>query len=271
MITAERALRLMDIDLPDGKHKGWEIMHRDVTPEDLRREIESYERTPGMAVDRQGALAHKAVPETNVPYLLHNGQYCMSANLTMKLRHVAFLQKARGDVLLTGLGLGMVAAACKRHPNVTSVTVVEIDKHLINFIRPHIPVNRAPYAQAAAIFERADAYTWSPRFGKTYDCIYHDIWSSLELTSTWVGQQRLMERYAQWLRPEGVHSCFERDSLAAFVAQLKESGKINIEHYPEFYEEGEINLATLDRAMAKWITAPSLVFTTASKPGTVQP
>lgn len=232
----------MDFDLPDAEHKGWQVVHREISPEDMRQEVKAYERIPGMVVDKQGHGAHKAVHETSVPYLLYRGEYCMSANLTMKMRHVSFLQQAHGDVLLTGLGIGMVAAACKRHPNVTSVTVVEIDKHLINFIGPHIPVNHAPYAQAAAIFERADAYTWSPRFGKTYDCIYHDIWSELELTSTWAGHKRIMQHHTPWLRPGGVHTCFEHDNMQAFVNQLKEAGKINIDHYPEFYSDEELAL-----------------------------
>lgn len=85
--------------------------------------------------------------------------------------------QATGHVLITGLGLGMVPRALLTENTyvtgkVERVTVVELEQDVINLVGPslkHLPVE----------IVCADAFTWTPPVGVTYDWAWHDIWPSM--------------------------------------------------------------------------------------------
>jgi hypothetical protein len=82
--------------------------------------------------------------------------------------HLHFIRQAQGDILINGLGLGMVAKACLSKPSVTSVTVIELSPDVISLVAPHIADPRLTIIQA-------DAFTYKPT--RHYDSVWHDIWS----------------------------------------------------------------------------------------------
>jgi spermidine synthase len=52
-----------------------------------------------------------------------------------------FYQHAKGDVLIGGLGLGMVLLAVQDKPEVHLATVVEIEQEIIDLVLPQLPLN----------------------------------------------------------------------------------------------------------------------------------
>lgn len=51
--------------------------------------------------------------------------------------HVAFIQQAKGRVLIAGLGLGVVLQGLLKNPMVSHVDVVELSEDVISLVAPH--------------------------------------------------------------------------------------------------------------------------------------
>lgn len=82
-----------------------------------------------------------------------------------------FLNQARGDVLVAGLGIGMVLLSIQDKTNVTSVTVVEKSKDIIDMVASQLPLNSKVKIVHSDIFDFVSK--------ETYDTIYFDIWNDI--------------------------------------------------------------------------------------------
>lgn len=78
----------------------------------------------------------------------------------------AFLSAATGDVLLAGLGIGMVLEPLVNNRNVTSITIIEKYQEVIDLVSPHIVSSKL------IRIINDDIYTWSP--DKNYDVAWFD-------------------------------------------------------------------------------------------------
>lgn len=81
-----------------------------------------------------------------------------------------FVADARGDVVVAGLGLGVVTQALLAKPSIKSVTVVEIDRDVIALVAPHLACDRLTVV-------RADARKWTPK--RRFDYAWLDIWDDI--------------------------------------------------------------------------------------------
>jgi len=91
------------------------------------------------------------------------------------LDHLSVIQEARGQILVNGLGLGMVLQAMLRKTEVEHVTVIEESPDIIALVEPHY---RKMFGDKFTIIQ-ADAFTWEPPKGKRYDVVWHDIWENI--------------------------------------------------------------------------------------------
>ena len=83
-----------------------------------------------------------------------------------------FVLEAEGSVLVTGLGLGVCAAALLRKDEVCGVTVIEREADVIALVAPHL-------ARDKLSIIHADAFTWKPPKGSQWDFAWHDIWPNI--------------------------------------------------------------------------------------------
>ena len=95
--------------------------------------------------------------------------------------HRVPVARAEGHTFIGGLGMGMVVLAAALKPAVVRVTVVELDKDVIQLAEPHL--RNALESQGVdpgklEIIE-GDLMTWKPPKGQFYDCIWFDIWAHL--------------------------------------------------------------------------------------------
>lgn len=97
----------------------------------------------------------------------------MSDTTAEKMANSKFVSHARGRVLIAGLGLGMILYPTLVKPNVTNITVVEINKDVIDLIQPH--VRTFPGANKKLEIINNDIYDYEPPNVK-FDTIYFDIW-----------------------------------------------------------------------------------------------
>lgn len=104
--------------------------------------------------------------------LLRNGAVIMS-DTQSEISDLGSLRwRAKGDVLINGLGLGLAVQVALAKEDVSSVTVIEISEDVVSLVAPHI-------ADGRLTIELGDAYTWRPPKGKRYGAVWHDIWDNI--------------------------------------------------------------------------------------------
>lgn len=89
-----------------------------------------------------------------------------------------FIQKANGDVIIFGLGLGLVILPLLKKENVKSILVVELYQDLIDMVEPilkkHDTENKLKVIQGDCF----DIHNSIPK-EKKFDVVYGDIWISI--------------------------------------------------------------------------------------------
>lgn len=89
-----------------------------------------------------------------------------------------YAHRLRGNVLVTGLGLGMIIHMLTKvkefSKQVDTITVIEKDKDVIRLVGPHYLQNK----KVSII--NADAFLWKPSKGARFDSAWHDIWDVID-------------------------------------------------------------------------------------------
>jgi hypothetical protein len=98
-----------------------------------------------------------------------------------------------GDVLITGLGLGLVVASMLEPPGcrVKRVVVVERSTDVIGLVTPALE-NR--YGEQFEVIN-ADAFEWLPPPGRRFSVAWHDIWPNPHESGVLAEAERLESRY----------------------------------------------------------------------------
>ena len=105
---------------------------------------------------------------------LHNQGECVMTDDPQELvTHLDFMLRAKGDVLIVGLGLGCVIRGCLANPNVRSVTCIEKSRDVLKLVQPHMPKDRLTIIHA-------DALVWCEQTDLKYDCAWTDIWTDTD-------------------------------------------------------------------------------------------
>lgn len=119
--------------------------------------------------------------KANFPYvrLVKKGEGVMMTDTPMERNtNRDFIRKANGDVIIFGLGLGLVILPLLKKENVKSILVVELYQDLIDLIQPilkqHDTENKLTIIQG-------DCFQIHNQFPKEkkFDCVYGDIWISI--------------------------------------------------------------------------------------------
>ena len=106
-----------------------------------------------------------------------------------------------GEVLITGLGLGLVAEAMLRPvgSRVSRVTIVELSPDVIRLMKPYL---HSRYPEKIEIIE-ADAFTWEPPPARRFTIGWHDIWPDPHAPENAEEMRRLGERHRPWCDWQG--------------------------------------------------------------------
>ncbi len=89
------------------------------------------------------------------------------------LYKVIYQAKKGGNILINGLGLGVVLKAILKNENVTCVTVIEKHEEVISLVGPSFSHDKR------VNIIHADAFEWQPPKGIRYNIVWHDIWNSI--------------------------------------------------------------------------------------------
>jgi len=148
------------IDVPDGVSGDWCVETFEVRDNELSQKISLWK-------------TGRYVPSGTYKRLMHHGTVVMS-NTPDEIRDLSFfIIRAKGNILINGLGLGVMLKALLDKPEVISIAVIEISSDVINLVAPtYIGDKRLTIINA-------DAFEWKPPKCMIYDYVWHDIWDYL--------------------------------------------------------------------------------------------
>lgn len=186
--------------------KNFKIVQRVVT----KRDIELFQLRDLINSNRE---SDGQKPGTIVQLLDKDGEVMMTDTEMERRTNRLFLMQANGDVLIGGLGLGMILLAAQAKEEVNSITVVEIHQEIIDLVVPQLPLNGKVNVICGDILD------WYPPKGVKYDTIYFDIWNSV-CDDNYEEMKKLHRRFARRLNRENPNcrmSCWRHKEIKARV------------------------------------------------------
>ena len=114
-----------------------------------------------------------------------------------------FLQKANGDVVIFGLGLGLIVFPLLEDADVKSITIIELYQNLIDIVQPKIEA-KDKHNKVKII--QGDCFTYEFPKGTKFDTIYFDIWIDI-CGDNYEQQKKLERKYRKHLNKDN-SGCF---------------------------------------------------------------
>lgn len=127
--------------------------------------------------------------------LTHNGTVVMSDTSMEQRTNSDFCGRAHGDVLVGGLGIGMILLAVQDKENVKSITVLEKYQEVIDMVASQLDLNDK------VKIVQADVYEWKPINSQRFDCIYMDIWDYINEDVYQKEMKPLKRKWGHYLKP----------------------------------------------------------------------
>ena len=123
------------------------------------------------------------------------------------------------DILINGLGLGVVVHAALEAKGVRHIDVVENNDDIIRLVRPCLPADKVT-------IHPDDAYTIQWPRGKRWDLAWHDIWPTIT-DDNLPEMDRLIAKYKHRV---GWQGCWQRDGCLAMrkVTRQMQAGTLSI-------------------------------------------
>jgi len=115
-----------------------------------------------------------------------------------KVTNQKFIDNAYGDILIFGLGIGLIVFPLLDEENVNSITIVEKDLELPLLVGPIIKKFDS-FSKVNIV--NGDAFTHFDKLDRKYDTIYFDIWSKIT-NESFEEMDRLHELYKPFLKEE---------------------------------------------------------------------
>lgn len=140
-----------------------------------------------------------------------------------------FVINANGNVLVFGLGLGLIILPLLSDPNIKSIRVVELYQDLIDIVAPVLK----PYDINNKLdIRQGNAFEYVLEKGLKFDTIYFDIWQNIT-TDNYEGQKTLTKKFSKHLNRDNRFAfmdCWLKKHLAQKVANEKREERM----YPRF-------------------------------------
>lgn len=149
--------------VPEGKSGAWEVKNYTVKNE-LQYQIR---------ILRSG----RGVPPGTYKKLTRDGCIIMSDTPDEIRDHHSIIKASNGNVLIAGLGLGIIVDIISKKENINSIVVIENSKDVINLVGHHITSLLKNRCSLTIIND--DIFSYVPPSGLKYDCVWFDIWDDL--------------------------------------------------------------------------------------------
>lgn len=142
--------------------------------------------------------------ESGTYWRLRHGKEVVMSNTPAEIRdHIGFIYKAKGNVLIAGLGLGMVLKALLAKDDVTHITVVEKSEDVIKLVSPF-------YQDERVTIVHEDIFNYKPK--EIFDYGWFDIWTYI-CGDNYDDMKRLNRKFARSVKDKG-HWCYYESKQA---------------------------------------------------------
>ena len=153
------------VDVPKGKKGDWSVERFIVSEEN-----EKFGRLQAIFSGHE-----RFVPAGAYTALKRNGATIMTDTPDEIGDHRVAIQKAKGDCIINGLGLGVILKAILEKSEVKHVTVIENSADVIALVGAYY---KKQFDSKLTIIN-ADALDWKLPKGTFYDMVWHDIWDNI--------------------------------------------------------------------------------------------
>jgi hypothetical protein len=155
------------VNIPEGKSGNWEVKKYSVTEEE-----EKFARLR-CAFNPQRECRY--VPAGNYTMIVRDGHVIMSDTPDEIRDIIRIIRMAKGNCLIVGLGLGVVARAFLNKPEVSKVTIAELSEDVIILTGNDL---KKEYGDRVEIIQ-ADIMKWRAPKNVFYDVVWFDIWDNI--------------------------------------------------------------------------------------------
>jgi len=168
MVTKQKNITDIRVDVPEGQSGDWRIEKFTVDPQG-----ESFHNLrDSLKGGGRGIVAGEYTK------LMRGNTLVMSDTPAEIADHSYFVRsRAKGHVLINGLGIGWVIEALLQKPEVKTITVIEKSPDVIKLVAKHYE-DKCPKDKKLWILQ-GDALDYKAPRGKKYDAVWHDIWDHI--------------------------------------------------------------------------------------------
>ena len=146
------------------------------------------------AIFNRGYEYSEFIPDTYIKLIDKTlGEIVMSDTPMEKNTNMDLYENAKGNVLIGGLGIGMILLAIQDKTKVKSITVIEKYQEVIDLVGTQLPLN-----DKVRIIN-ADVFKWE--IDGKYDTIYMDIWNVID-GDYWAEHKKLNRKYIKAVNKE---------------------------------------------------------------------
>lgn len=135
----------------------------------------------------------EGIPQGEYVTLTCKGEVIMSNTPMEKRTNAYFIKNTHGDILIAGLGIGLIVLAIQNKKEVKSITIIEKSSDVIDLVAKQLPLNNK------VKIINADIFNWKPKDHK-YDVIYLDIWNYINSDIYEKEMKPLKERFKGYLK-----------------------------------------------------------------------
>lgn len=172
--------------LPEGKVGKFQIKQKIATEEDVKymkiRSIMNY------------SAEYQDFEPGTYTMLLDEFNNIVMSDTPMEIKtNDEFIKAAHGDVLIAGLGLGVVLLEIQKKPEVTSIVVVEKFRDVISLVKSKLPLSDKVKIVSG------DIHDWNPQAKSKFDVIYLDIWTNVPNADQYKEMLELHKRFRKFL------------------------------------------------------------------------
>ena len=128
-----------------------------------------------------------------------------------------FIQDANGDVLIFGLGLGLIVFPLLEKESVKSIKVVELNQEIIDLVSPYI---KAKDTHNKFSVVQGDAYEHHKIDNQKYDCVYGDIWRDIS-TDNYEGMKTLTKNWKNRINRSNENSFIDHWFKGFLIDEIK--------------------------------------------------
>lgn len=184
------------------KSGDYEIEHFHLSAEDVRHaQMMDFGRDRYIRFLREGDYVR-----------LKNSYDCIMSDTPMeRMTSLEFVKQARGNVLIAGLGIGMILLPILAKPEVTRVHVTEKNAAVVEMVWPQI-LNVAGRGRSKLSIEIYPIEELSFRSYEKWDTIYFDIWPGPS-ADAWEESKKLHRQFRKHLAKGGWMGTWQRDCM----------------------------------------------------------